>query len=315
MPRPRAARAAIALTIAWCGCSDRPAEPTDDAGPPALDAGDAGAPPIEDAGGALDAGDAAAAPPPERRCPADMVRVARRFCIDRFEAALVDTATGQNISAFYPPSKKLATLAERTWEKERFNMGDPEDQEIELPLLPAWQKARDFEPRALAKRGVLPNGYTSGKIAALACKNADKRLCTLDEWRTACRGDKDLPFPYGEKYEQGKCNVFREGHPAAELHNDASIGHLDPRLNLVKINGKPLLRKTGETKTCASVWEDDAIYDMVGNLDEWIDDPEGTFVGGFFSRSKKDGCASTITGHPFDYYDYSTGTRCCADLR
>jgi sulfatase modifying factor 1 len=313
----RAASAAIALAFAWYGCADPPVEPAPDAGEEA-GAGDRGSG-EEDAGGALDAGgDAAAAAPvlaPERRCPADMVRVARRFCVDRFEAVLVDTATGQNISAFYPPSKKLATLAERTWEKERFNVGDPDDQAIELPALPGWQKARDFEPRAVAKKGALPNGYTTGKIAELACKNAGKRLCTLDEWRTACRGERDLPFPYGEKYVQGKCNVFREGHPAAELHNDASIGHSDPRLNLVKINGKPLLRRTGDTTTCASVWEDDAIYDMVGNLDEWIDDPEGTFVGGFFSRSKKDGCASTITGHPFDYFDYSTGTRCCAELR
>lgn len=316
-----ASGAAIALAAGGIGCDGSPPEPAPDAGSPSLDAGaidDGGDGGLVDAGdaGEIDAGPGAAAPPPvERRCPADMVRVARRFCIDRFEAQLVDAATGQPLSAHYPPSRKLAALVERTWEKERFNVGDPEDQAIDLPLLPAWQKKRDFEPRAVAKKGVLPNGHTNGKLAALACKNAEKRLCTLDEWRTACRGEKDLPFPYGEKYEQGKCNVFREGHPAAELHNDASMGHSDPRLNLVKINGKPLLRRTGETTTCASVWEDDAIYDMVGNLDEWIDDPEGTFVGGFFSRSKKDGCASTITGHPFEYQDYSTGTRCCSDLK
>ena len=243
-----------------------------------------------------------------------MVRVARRFCVDRFEAVLLDAATGQHISEFYPPSKKLASFVEKTWEKERFSWGDPDDQAVPLPLLPPWEKARDFEPRAASKKGALPNGYTTGKLAALACKNAGKRLCTLDEWRTACRGEADLPFPYGDKYAQGKCNVFREGHPAMELHNDASQGHSDPRLNQVKVNGKSLLRRTGETTSCASKWEDDAIYDMVGNLDEWIDDPEGTFVGGFFSRSKKDGCQSIITAHPYEYFDYSTGTRCCADL-
>ncbi len=315
----RSPRAWIALAIACCGCAESPPEPAPDAGIAALDdaaASDDGGPPAADAGAADDGGDdaAAAAPQPERRCPADMVRVARRYCVDRFEAVLVDAATGQNISAFYPPSKKLATMVLSTWEKERFNVGDAEDQAVDLPLLPGWEKTRDFEPRAVAKRGAVPNGYTSGKLAAIACQNAGKRLCTLDEWRTACRGEKDQPFPYGEKYEQNRCNVFREGHPAAELHNDASKGHSDPRLNLVKIGGKSLLRRTGETTACASVWEDDAIYDMVGNLDEWIDDPEGTFVGGFFSRSKKDGCASTITGHPFEYYDYSLGTRCCSDL-
>ncbi|MEZ4312520.1 MAG: hypothetical protein R3F14_31210, partial [Polyangiaceae bacterium] len=215
---------------------------------------------------------------------------------------------------YYPPSKRLASYVERTWKEERLAFGDPEDQAVELPLLPEWEKTRDFEPRAVTKKGVVPNGYMTGKLAELACKNAGKRLCSMDEWRTACRGERDLPFPYGEKYVQGKCNIFREGHPAMELHNDASRGHSDPRLNGVKIAGRPLLRKTGETTTCGSEWEGDAIYDMVGNLDEWIDDPEGTFLGGFFSRSKKDGCASTITAHPYDYYDYSLGVRCCKDL-
>ena len=312
--------AAIALVAGLAGAACREPSPgaaPDAGGPDAgaeTDAGDLGADAGAEDGG--DAGQSAEAPPPppERRCPADMVRVARRFCVDRFEAVLLDVATGQTLSAYYPPSKKLALMVERTWEKERLTMGDPEDQAVPLPLLPKWQKSGDFEPRAVSKKGALPNGYTSGKLAALACKNAGKRLCTLEEWRTACRGERDLPFPYGDKYVQGKCNVFREGHPAMTLHNDASIGHADPRLNQVTVNGKPLLRKTGETPACASVWEDDAIHDMVGNLDEWIDDPEGTFVGGFFSRSTKNGCEATITGHPFHYFDYSTGTRCCADL-
>lgn len=318
--RPVIGALLAALIGGGWGCTDAP-EPAGShtsTADSALDAGvveDAG----EDAGDAGDAGEDASAakapaPLPERRCPPEMVRVAHRFCVDRYEAVLVDVASGQPISAFYPPSKRLATMTLTTWETERLNVGDPDDQAMPLPDLPGWEKKRDFEPRAVIKRGALPNGYTSGKLAELACKNANKRLCTLDEWRVACRGERDLPFPYGDKYEQGKCNIFREGHPAMELHNDASKGHLDPRLNLVKVNGKPLLRETGATPACASVWEDDAVYDMVGNLDEWIDDPEGTFVGGFFSRSKKDGCASTITAHPYDYFDYSTGTRCCSDL-
>ena len=40
-----------------------------------------------------------------------------------------------------------------------------------------------------------------------------------------------------------------------------------------------MLRRTGETPECISLWGDDGIADMVGNLDEWIDDAAGTFVG------------------------------------
>jgi hypothetical protein len=53
---------------------------------------------------------------------------------------------------------------------------------------------------------------------------------------------------------------------------------------------------------------------MVGNIDEWIDDPEGTFLGGFYARAKKDGCQSAVEAHPYAYADYSTGVRCCMDM-
>jgi sulfatase modifying factor 1 len=75
--------------------------------------------------------------------------------------------------------------------------------------------------------------------------------------------------------------------------------------------GGPLLRRTGETPECQSRWGDAALFDMNGNLDEWVDDPKGRFVGGFFSRSTKNGCQAGVTNHPPRYFDYSTGVRCC----
>ncbi|MBK9259681.1 MAG: SUMF1/EgtB/PvdO family nonheme iron enzyme [Polyangiaceae bacterium] len=248
-------------------------------------------------------------------CPKDMVRVKKSFCIDRFEASLVDAETGKDLSPYYVPARKNALSIQEFWEKERLSVGPPEARDLILPPLPAWQKSRNFEPKATSRKKIVPQGYLTGPLAALACKNAEKRLCTHDEWRTACRGEADRPFPYGDKYAAGKCNIFREAHPAAVLHGNASLGHSDPRLNMVKSGDKPLLRMTGDTRACASEWEGDAIYDMVGNIDEWIDDPEGTFVGGFYARSKKDGCDSVVKAHPFDYFDYSTGVRCCKDLK
>jgi hypothetical protein len=243
-----------------------------------------------------------------------MVRVARRFCVDRYEGSLVETQSGQALSPYYPPSRRAALFAEKLWEKQRFEVGDDRAHEMPLPLLPDWEKAREFTPRAVSKESVVPQGYVSGEAAELSCKSAGKRLCSLEEWRTACRGEQDRQFPYGTSYEERRCNIFREGHPAAVLHNNASIGHTDPRLNLVRVEGRPLLRRTGETKTCFSEWEGDAIADMVGNLDEWVDDPEGTFAGGFYARNRKEGCDATISTHGYDYYDYSTGIRCCRDL-
>jgi hypothetical protein len=275
-----------------------------DAGDETLDAGE------EDAGD-LDGGDAAVE---AFGCPYDMVRVAHRFCVDRYEASLVDHASGRGLTPFYPPSRRKAAGIERAWQSLRLEVGDADAQAVPLPELPEWQRTTDVSPRAVSRRGVLPHGYLSGEMAAEACNNAGKRLCREDEWRTACRGQQDRQFPYGTEHVQGRCNMFREGHPAAILHGNAAEGHLDPRLNKVRVSGKPLLRKTGDTLACKSEWDDDVIYDMVGNLDEWIDDPEGTFLGGFYARSKKDGCDSTVRFHTFDYLDYSLGVRCCSDL-
>ncbi|UQA57401.1 SUMF1/EgtB/PvdO family nonheme iron enzyme [Polyangium aurulentum] len=312
--------AVIGLALLVGACVERKPEPAADAGPEAGADGDAGASAKADAG--ADAADLLAPRPDDFEplvpegpsCPPDMVRVARRFCVDRYEASLVDAETGQELSPYYVPARGQALSHQKLWEQERLNVGPPEARLLELPPLPAWQATRTFEPRAVSRRGRIPQGYMTGPLAALACKNAGKRLCALDEWQTACRGQKDRQFPYGDKYEPGKCNIFREAHPAALLHGNASIGHSDPRLNLVKAEDKPLLRRTGETRSCVSEWEGEKIADMVGNIDEWVDDPEGTFAGGFYARSKKDGCDSTVRAHPFDYFDYSTGVRCCMDL-
>jgi formylglycine-generating enzyme required for sulfatase activity len=180
-----------------------------------------------------------------------------------------------------------------------------------LPDPPAWQLAEEFEPRASARADVVPNGYLSGVVADHACRNGGKRLCKIEEWVTACRGERNRKFPYGDVYEPGRCNVHREAHPAGVLHNDPSINHLDPRLNLVRANGDPLLRRTGATPSCRSAWGADAAFDMVGNLDEWVDDETGMFAGGFFSRATREGCDARITSHPREYFDYSLGVRCC----
>lgn len=278
--------------------------------------------PEADAGAEDDAAALAEGVPPVwKGCPPEMVRVGRT-CVDRWEASLVDRRTKSALSPYYPPVPKLCETLERRWETERATMGGPAAQAVSVPRLPECQRGH-FEPMAVAKAGATPAGYLSGVVAERACEAAGKRLCRVTEWVRACEGEAHRPFPYGDKYEPARCNIFRSQHPAAALHDNASIGHLDPRLNLVKEGADPLLRPAGATRGCASVWGPDAIYDMNGNIDEWVvDDTEPPldgekaykFVGGFFSRSKKDGCRSAVKNHGKTYFDYSTGVRCCRDV-
>jgi len=73
----------------------------------------------------------------------------------------------------------------------------------------------------------------------------------------------------------------------------------------------------GTHETCRTP---DGVYDLVGNLHEWVEkDPRspggGIFRGGYYvdARVNGQGCAYRTTAHPTSYHDYSTGFRCCAD--
>jgi formylglycine-generating enzyme required for sulfatase activity len=240
-----------------------------------------------------------------------MVSIAGRFCVDRFEAEIHDARTGELLSPDYPTTPGLLDFALGEWATARERTGNVHARALPLPWIAPARIGDKPEPIAVSRLGARPNGYVTGVVAEAACAAAGKRLCTLDEFVTACRGEDDTLFPYGDTYEDGVCNVYREEHPAALLHNNASIGHLDPRLNRVLSKGRPLLQRTGESPACRSRWGDDAVYDMVGNLDEWVDEGNGAFAGGFYARSTRSGCEALVTAHPKSYLDYSTGVRCC----
>ncbi len=322
-PRARAAlllAAAAAFSAPGCPAGENRTPPSADAAAPPSAAASAAAPrllflPDADVGPPSSLPRPVGVPPPTGgapgRCPAEMVLVDGSFCIDRWEASLVDTAQGRAVSPYYPPSRKLAVRAWERWRTRRHDVGNARARAMALPELEGWQTTEEWEPVARSRPGVVPNGYVSGDVAKAACARAGKRLCREPEWRVACGGEGRTRFPYGDAWDPTGCNVFREAHPAAVLHDDASIEHSDPRLNVVAARGKALLRKTGETERCTSRWGTDAIFDMVGNLDEWIDDDEGVFVGGFYSRSTRSGCDARVSAHPRGYYDYSLGFRCC----
>ncbi|UQA60823.1 SUMF1/EgtB/PvdO family nonheme iron enzyme [Polyangium aurulentum] len=248
-----------------------------------------------------------------RVCPPEMVLVAGKLCVDRFEGSIVDVASGEQLSPDYPVTPNLMEIALGDWATGRQRTGSLHARALPMPLLPGWQRGKKLAVVAVPRMGARPNGYLTGLVAESACAEAGKRLCTLAEFTLACRGEEDTLFPYGDTYVDGVCNVYRDAHPAAILHDNASVGHLDPRLNRVRAGKDPLFRAAGATPACRSRWGSDAIYDMVGNLDEWVDEGAGAFAGGFYARSTRAGCEALITAHPKNYLDYSTGVRCCKD--
>jgi formylglycine-generating enzyme required for sulfatase activity len=252
---------------------------------------------------------------PRGKCPSDMVRV-QAFCVDRYEASMIDKATGRPLSPYYPPHPRLVAEVWQAWEIDRRAFGGEGARAMPLPELPAFQRGNTFDAVAVSRPRVVPQAYVPFPVAKHACENAGKRLCTKDEWGLACRGDRGTQFPYGDHYEAKRCNVWSFAHPGVVLHQSATFGHRDPRLNLVAEGGqKPLLKLTGALPACASHWGNDAIYDMVGNVDEWVEADKPEFDGGFYARATKNGCDSRVTNHAAMYYDYSLGVRCCQDPR
>lgn len=161
--------------------------------------------------------------------------------------------------------------------------------------------------------GIVPQGYISGEVATAACVAAGKRLCTLDEWARACQGSDGWAYPYGDTYDAGACNVTRAEHPIISLFgSDADWS--TSQMNDPAINQQPdTVDPSGANPGCVSR---EGVYDLHGNLHEWIADPAGTFKGGFYMDAviNGPGCSYVTTAHTLDYHDYSTGFRCCADL-
>lgn len=226
-----------------------------------------------------DGGVAIDADPPAGPCGAmALVETAdARFCIDRYEGALEEQLDGQ-----WQPASPYRTVDDRV-------------------------------VRAVPAAAIPPQGYLSGSEAALACERSGKRLCTSTEWLAACRGDEGRAFPYGATHVDGACNDAYAGHPLIDYFGTSEGIWDSMHMNDPGINQQPgTLARGGDYDRCATP---DGVFDLHGNLHEWVADAAGTFRGGFYADGSRNGagCAYATTAHDFAYHDYSTGFRCCAD--
>ncbi len=213
-------------------------------------------------------------------CPAGMAMFGSRFCVDKYEASLVETRADGTTLPHSP---------------------------YQSPVIGKVYTARSLP-------NVVPQAYLSASQAERACEAAGKRLCHPVEWRAACGGSEGFAYPYGPTRIEGKCHDTGKApmltfHASTMTRGWGLLELNDPRNN--QLEGG--LAKTGAFPECVS---DLGAFDMVGNLHEWTKDPNGTFQGGYWldTRQHGEGCAYRTVAHPYDYHDYSTGFRCCADV-
>jgi len=217
-------------------------------------------------------------------CPPDMASIDDKFCVDKYEASLVEL---------------MSDGSERAW--------------------PYYQPVEGHTVRAVSEKGVFPQGYISEKQAIEACGRSGKRLCKPAEWKTACKGPPTdggpKKFGYANERTPGTCNDNGKSpvgtfFPAAVADGKAWTWDKmnDERLNQMAGG----LAETGSHEGCTNGY---GVYDMVGNLHEWVLDSAGTFQGGYYLdvTQNGDGCGYRTDAHEAWYHDYSTGFRCCAD--
>ena len=219
---------------------------------------------------------AIAAEPGSGGCADGMVPV-DTFCIDRYEAALIDDTPASNGAPWSPYFNPGSTLV-----------------------------------HAISAQLAVPQGYISQIQAGAACAAAGKRLCTDSEWLRACQGPSTTTYPYGDTYVSNACNDTRAVNPVIEYFGAGATFSSDqlnhPCLNQLRFG----LGRAGIKPACVT---SEGVYDLAGNLDEWSADPAGTFRGGSFVNDtiNGNGCLYATTAHDSTYHDYSTGFRCCTD--
>jgi hypothetical protein len=318
--RPSLAVVLLLAPLACLGCDAGPSgartaaaatAPPKVLGPSAAASDDGIAPPLATASATSLAVDSASArasasaaapdadPPP---CPPDMVLVART-CVDKYEASLLEVGADGATS----PHPYFARLD------------------------------KGVRYRAVNAAGAFPQGYISRVESDAACKDAGKRLCSMREWKRACEGKGFMTYPYGQRGVRGKCNTGKV-HLLTQMFGKPAGGFkYEEHFNSPDLNKTPdFLAESGRFAECQS---DLGVFDMVGNLHEWVKDTvdddfvqkmededierrkqpwrvgNGVFMGGFYSTTSEHGpgCTFTTIAHEPTYHDYSTGFRCCKD--
>lgn len=129
-------------------------------------------------------------------------------------------------------------------------------------------------------QATLPWDDVTFEDARNACLDAGKRLCTKDEWMAACGATS---YPYGNAYDAQKCQ-----------DNHAEVTQTGAKSSCVTSNG---------------------LYDMTGNLQEWVE--EGFLMGGSYSSGGREYATCQTAQEVTDKLNYtntkSVGFRCCSD--
>ena len=228
---------------------------------------------------------------PPQSCPVGMLEVAGEYCpaVEQFCIRDVDPKHPERdrCAEFAPTGRCLGVPEEKRFCIDRF----------------------EWPNRAGQKPVVAVNWIQAGE----QCKAVGKRLCTDTEWTLACEGPERLPYPYGYVRNVDACNVDRP----YIMPDDAKWANAKTRPEeIARLDQRDL---SGTRESCISPY---GVYDMTGNVDEWVvnengkekDKPYVSGLKGGYWGPVRDRCRPMTTDHNQWHTGYQVGFRCCDDM-
>jgi hypothetical protein len=160
--------------------------------------------------------------------------------------------------------------------------------------------------------GEKPTVAVSYNEANELCAAEGKRLCTANEWTQACEGPERQPYAYGFSRNADACNHDKP----YIMPNDQAYQDLATRA--AEIARVDQSEPSGSRPGCVSSY---GVFDMTGNVDEWVYNEAGSLQGPEYDSGLKGGywgpvrnrCRPMTADHNRWHNGYQIGFRCCAD--
>lgn len=165
-----------------------------------------------------------------------------------------------------------------------------------------FEASVDGGGRALSLAGVKP-ANASWYEAKKSCEAAGKRLCTEEEWVTACQGvqakDDNGDGAFADDYVEGNQYPYADWYDAG-MCRDAED----------KTTGSP--GATGSMRRCQT---DAGVFDLSGNVQEWVggSEPWAVLLGGDYGTADHADCFRRNDTFGPGHKTTGIGYRCCSD--